>query len=43
VWKAVQDARAGRPSPAWRPAPEVFATLPERRPGQGWLMEQMDL
>ena len=28
VWRAVQDAQAGRPPLAWREPPAVFATLP---------------
>jgi carbon-monoxide dehydrogenase large subunit len=30
VWRAVCDARAGRPAPLWREPPAIFATLPVR-------------
>lgn len=30
VWRAVQEARAGRPADPWREPPAVFATLPVR-------------
>jgi carbon-monoxide dehydrogenase large subunit len=30
VWRAIADAEAGSPAPAWRPPPEVFARLPVR-------------
>jgi carbon-monoxide dehydrogenase large subunit len=35
VWRAVQDARAGKPADLWREPPAVFATLPVRRPDGG--------
>lgn len=31
VWRAVQEARAGRPADPWSEPPAVFATLPVRR------------
>ena len=34
VWRAVQDARAGRPVEPWREPPDVFATLPVRGAGK---------
>ncbi len=33
VWRAVQDARAGRPADPWREPPAVFDTLPVRANG----------
>jgi len=30
VWRAIQDARAGRGASSWTPPPEVFSTLPPR-------------
>jgi len=33
VWRAIRDARAGRPADPWREPPPVFATLPLRKSG----------
>jgi aerobic carbon-monoxide dehydrogenase large subunit len=35
VWRAVQDARAGKPADLWREPPAVFATLPVRSQNDG--------
>jgi carbon-monoxide dehydrogenase large subunit len=35
VWRAVQDARTGRPADPWREPPAVFATLPVRSASAG--------
>jgi carbon-monoxide dehydrogenase large subunit len=35
VWRAVQDARAGKPADLWREPPAVFATLPVRSQNGG--------
>jgi carbon-monoxide dehydrogenase large subunit len=35
VWRAVQDARTGRPAESWRDPPAVFATLPVRSASAG--------
>jgi len=33
VWRAIRDARAGRPADPWREPPPVFTTLPLRTTG----------
>jgi carbon-monoxide dehydrogenase large subunit len=39
VWRAVQDARAGRSADPWREPPAVFAELPVREQGDGGAAE----
>ena len=43
VWQAITDARAGTIASPWRPVPEVFATLPERRRSRAAPVQEIDI